>query len=76
MNPKVELSDERELVDKLQDGSLEALGAIYDCYRHMVYRTALAITGDQEAASDLLQDVFLRLYRFASRIDGKRPLEP
>jgi RNA polymerase sigma-70 factor (ECF subfamily) len=42
----------------------------------MVYRTALAITGDSEVASDLLQDVFLRLHRFANRIDRERPLEP
>jgi RNA polymerase sigma-70 factor (ECF subfamily) len=42
----------------------------------MVYRTAYAITGDADAASDLLQDVFLRLHRFASRIDSRRPLEP
>ena len=42
----------------------------------MVFRTALAITGDQDAACDLLQDVFLRLFRFAERIDSNRPLEP
>lgn len=65
-----------ELIQQLQAGSLDALGVLYDRYRHMVFRTALAITGDREAASDLLQDVFLRLYRFASRIDVQRPLEP
>jgi len=65
-----------ELVLQLQQGSLDALGSLYDRYRMMVYRTALVIAGDHEAASDLLQDVFLRLYRFADRIDPKRPLEP
>jgi RNA polymerase sigma-70 factor, ECF subfamily len=65
-----------ELVIQLQNGSLEALGALYDRHQKLVYRTALVITGDQEAASDLLQDVFLRLYRFAGRIDWQRPLEP
>jgi RNA polymerase sigma-70 factor (ECF subfamily) len=42
----------------------------------MVYRTALAITGDTDAAADLLQDVFLRLFRFAERIEPHRPVEP
>ena len=31
---------------------------------------------DPEAAADLLQDVFLRLHRFAKRVDPDRPLEP
>ncbi|HEX9028969.1 MAG TPA: RNA polymerase sigma factor [Anaerolineales bacterium] len=70
-----DISD-RELILQLQQGSLEALGMLFDRYRQMVYRTALAITGDAEAASDLLQDVFLRLHRFAERIDSQRPIEP
>ncbi|MEW5868730.1 MAG: RNA polymerase sigma factor [Chloroflexota bacterium] len=68
--------EDRELVLKMQSGDLEALGELYDRHRCMVYRTALAITGDPELANDLLQDVFLRLNRFADRIDPQRPLEP
>src|SRR3990172_2389785 len=68
--------NDRELLQKLQTGSLEALGELYDRHQRMVYRTALAITGDAEAAADLLQDVFLRLHRFADRVDPQRPLEP
>jgi len=67
---------DRELIEQLQKGNLEALGEIYYRYHQMVYRTAFAITGDQETASDLSQDVFLRLYRFAGKIDPKRSLEP
>lgn len=67
---------DQELIVQLQEGSLEALGQLYDRYHHLVYRTALAITGDIEAAKDLLQDVFLRLFRFAGRIDEQRPIEP
>lgn len=65
-----------DLILELQRGSLEALGSLYDRHRQLVYRTALAVTGDAEAASDLLQDVFLRLHRFADRVDTNRPLEP
>lgn len=64
------------LIERIQQGSLEALGVIYDRHRRLVYRTALAICNDPDAAADLLQDVFLRLYRFAKRIDLNRPLEP
>jgi len=69
-------NNDREIILQLKDGSLEALGALYDHHRQMVYRTALMITGDIHAADDLLQDVFLRLFRFAGNFDAERPLEP
>jgi RNA polymerase sigma-70 factor, ECF subfamily len=72
----MEIINDQELVKQLQEGSLDALGELYDRYRQLVFRTALAITGDQDTASDLLQDVFLRLFRFADRIDLQRPLQP
>jgi RNA polymerase sigma-70 factor (ECF subfamily) len=67
---------DRSLVLRLQEGDLESLGDLYDRHRQLVYRTALAITGDPEMASDLLQEVFLRLNRFAHHIDVDRPLQP
>jgi RNA polymerase sigma-70 factor (ECF subfamily) len=70
------VATDNELIIKLQQGNLEALGQIYDRHQRLVYRTALVITGDTEAAADLLQDVFLRLHRFADHIDPSRPLEP
>jgi RNA polymerase sigma-70 factor (ECF subfamily) len=70
------MPDDKELILKLQQGSLEALGEIYDRHQKMVYRTALIITGDSDGAADLLQDVFLRLHRFSDHIDPTRPLEP
>lgn len=70
-----EVSD-RELIRRLQRGDLDALGVLYDRHHRRVFRTALGITSDKEAASDLLQDVFLRMHRFAGHIDPDRPLEP
>jgi RNA polymerase sigma-70 factor, ECF subfamily len=72
----VNMMDDRQLILQLQTGSLSALGLLYDRHKHLVHRTAFAITGDDEAAADLLQDVFLRLYKFAAHIDPSRPLEP
>jgi len=68
--------DDAYLIQQLQDGDLEALGILYDRYRMLVYRTTLAITGDQDAADDLMQDVFLRLYRYIDNVDVARPIEP
>jgi RNA polymerase sigma-70 factor (ECF subfamily) len=72
----VETASDQELVQRLQSGDLEALGHLYDRHRRLVYRTALAISGDKESAADLLQDVFLRLNRFIDNVDPSRPLEP
>ncbi len=73
---KGEPISDSKLIISLQGGSLEALGVLYDRHRGLVFRTAATITGDSEAAADLLQDVFLRLHRFADHIDACRPLEP
>jgi RNA polymerase sigma-70 factor (ECF subfamily) len=69
-------NSDRELVILLQQGDLEALGALYDKHHPLVFRTILGITSDVETAADVTQDVFLRLYRFADRVDVSRPLEP
>jgi RNA polymerase sigma-70 factor (ECF subfamily) len=69
-------ASDAELIRQLQHSNLEALGNLFDRYQRLVYRTALGITGDVDAASDLLQDVFLRLHRFVHHVDRDRPLEP
>jgi RNA polymerase sigma-70 factor (ECF subfamily) len=65
-----------QLVAQLQAGDLGALGVLYERYKTRVYRTGLAITRDTAAAEDLLQDTFLRLHRYAKRIDTSLPLAP
>lgn len=70
------MKTDAELIHSLQLGNLQALGDLYDRHKRQVYQTGLTITGDAEAAADLLQDVFLRLYRYAETIDTARPLEP
>ncbi|TFH35177.1 MAG: sigma-70 family RNA polymerase sigma factor [Anaerolineales bacterium] len=74
--PTLDETVDRELILQLQSGELEALGVLYDRHRQLVFRTAVAITGDAEMASDLLQEVFLRLHRFAQRVDPERPIQP
>ncbi len=70
------LPTDRQLVTQIQDGDLDALGILYERYKTPVYRTALAITCDPATAEDILQDSFLRLYKYARRFDTTRPLKP
>ena len=64
------------LVARVREGDLEALGELYKRYKTQVYRTALAITHDERAAEDILQDAFLRVYTYADRIDETVLLGP
>ncbi|MDY6877690.1 MAG: sigma-70 family RNA polymerase sigma factor [Chloroflexota bacterium] len=63
-------------VARIRDGDIEALGELYKRYKTQVYRTALAITHDERAAEDILQEAFLRVYTYAYRIDETLPLGP
>lgn len=67
---------EQLLIQRLQRGELNALGELYEQYKHLVYRVALAATRDHRAAEDILQECFVRLYTYAKTIDPERPLEP
>ena len=69
-------SQDGQLIAELQDGDLDALGVLYERHKTTVYRTALAITHDPSAAEDILQDCFLRLYKYAHSIDRSLPLRP
>lgn len=72
----MELLSTTELIIALQAGNHDSLGVLYDRFNGLVFRTAVGITGDSEAAADVMQETFLRLYRFVERIDTERPLEP
>lgn len=65
-----------DLIVRLQDADLEALGLLFERHRTRVYRTALAIVRDPAVAEDILQDCFLKVYANAARIDPSRPLAP
>src|SRR5512135_3090654 len=69
-------SEDHLLIQQLCDGDLEALGALYDRHKLLVFRTAVAITHDKDAAEDILQECFLKLNSYARKIDVTLPLEP
>ncbi|NLE43088.1 MAG: RNA polymerase sigma factor [Chloroflexi bacterium] len=69
-------SPDGALVACVCQGDLDALGVLYERYKSLVHRTALAITGDPDVADDILQEVFLRLYRYADTVDQTVDLGP
>lgn len=73
--PDLSLSDS-ELIERLRQDDLDALGELFERYRDRVFRTALVIVRDPAVAEDILQDCFLKVYANARRIDTDRPLAP
>jgi RNA polymerase sigma-70 factor, ECF subfamily len=54
---------DEELVGRVLRREESALGAIYDRYGRLVYTIALRITGDREAAEEVMQDVFQAVWQ-------------
>jgi len=65
-----------QLIGRVCQGDLDALGQLFEQYHHQVFRTALAVTRNRETAEDILQEVFIKLFRYAERIDTTLSLGP
>lgn len=56
----------------MKSGDQSAMAELYDRYSSVVYAVALRILGDTMAAEDILQEVFLQLWRNPSAFDAAR----
>jgi len=70
------MPDDKELIARLKAGDLDALGLLYDQYGTQIYRTALALTADEAAAEDVMQECLLRVFQYAHSLDSNLPLAP
>ena len=60
------------LVARVRSGDQAAMTELYDRYSSLVYAVALRVTGDTGAAEDILQEVFLQLWRNPGAFDAAR----
>lgn len=65
-------SDDARLVASIGEGDGAALTAVYDRYSGIVYSVALRVLADTSAAEDVLQEIFLRLWRDPARFKPAR----
>jgi len=65
-------SSDAELVSRLRSGDQNAMGALYDRYSSIVYAVALRVLADTGTAEDVLQEVFMQIWRNPSRFDANR----
>ena len=55
--------DDASLLMQLQAGERRAMGALYDRYCHLVYAVSLRVLREPATAEDVLQEVFMQLWR-------------
>jgi RNA polymerase sigma-70 factor, ECF subfamily len=64
--------DDAALIARLRDGDENAMADLYDRYSSIVYGVALRVLHDTTAAEDVLQEVFLQLWRRPQVFDAGR----
>ncbi len=68
--------DEQRAVKRLKAGDIGGLAALVKHYQSEAIETAYLITHDLTLAEDVVQDVFLQVYRYRGSYDVSRPFRP
>src|SRR5262245_40427095 len=64
--------EDEALIDEMRIGHSEALGVLFERYYRLVFDVAKKILRDRGEAEDVMQDVFLEIYRKAGLYDATR----
>ena len=68
----LEKATDEDLLQQLRDGVADALAILFDRHYRQVYSVARRILRDSGEAEDLMQEVFLEVYRDAEKFDPAR----
>jgi RNA polymerase sigma-70 factor (ECF subfamily) len=63
--------EETEMISRCQQGDQEALREIFDRYHKKVYRIAYGVVRQREEALDIVQEVFIKLFRSIKNFKGR-----
>jgi len=63
--------EETQLISRCQQGDQEALKEIFDRYQKKVYRIAYGVVRHREEALDIVQEVFVKLFRSIKNFKGR-----
>jgi len=64
--------DDADLIDAAARGELDALAGLYDRYAGLLLSMANRMLGNETMAEDLVQDVFMEVWRRAHAFDASR----
>ena len=63
--------NEAQLISRCQQGDQEALKEIFNQYHQKLYRIAYGVVRHREEALDIVQEVFIKLFRSIHQFKGK-----
>jgi RNA polymerase sigma-70 factor, ECF subfamily len=66
------VSTDAMLMSAIRSGNQQAMAQVYERYSPIVYSVALRVLGDTAAAEDILQEVFMQLWRSPDLFDANR----
>jgi RNA polymerase sigma-70 factor, ECF subfamily len=66
------MTSDLALVTAIRSGDQDAMAALYDRFSSIVYAVALRVLQDTAAAEDVLQDIFMQLWRNPGAFDASR----
>src|ERR1022692_2413011 len=66
------MTSDLALATAIRSGDQGAMAALYDRYSSIVYSAALRVLQDTGGAEDVLQDVFMQLWRSPGAFDASR----
>ncbi|SEO00447.1 RNA polymerase sigma-70 factor, ECF subfamily [bacterium A37T11] len=69
------LMNEKELLEKLQEGDEYAFNQIYHKYKNKMARNFLRVLRSEELAADALQELFMKIWEQRSQILPEKPIE-
>jgi len=67
---------EHKWMRKIQRGNRRAFKQLFDRYSDYAHRTAYAITKNQHDAADVVQETFIKVYRYAHTFDQNKSFRP
>lgn len=56
-------AEDERLLERVRNGDQQAMTEIFDCYSRMVFSVALRVLADPGQAEDVMQEVFLKIWR-------------
>ena len=69
-------ADMINLVKRCKNNDEDALNALLSHYEGYLYRTCYSFTRNKEESLDMMQEIYIKVFRGLERFDETRPLLP